>query len=299
MREALRRSVWRVLLLLGVLALTVGAASAAADDEGQTGPGRWIFKYDRSGREPPPELKTPPRYLGTLTWVEERGGEEPTWRLRLDDLREGPKSVYLTEDTKVDGAPAKEKVKTLRPKSHVAIYGEEKDGRFYAKSVFLVPDEDWQAILEAKRAEEERAREEAAPAPGPPPPDEGSPAEEEPLADLAPPAEVGLSEEELGVPREGVEPEASPPDEKEPAEKEHRGDFRATIKTVRSLGAEMSVATEGRIVLVTTDTRTTILEGEKKLTRSDLRDGWTVDVEVARWRGKSNCAAKRIWVVER
>lgn len=304
MRSTSQGSRLWALALWGALALCLSVIPAVAGDENNDGGGRWIFKYDRSQRELPPELKTPPRYMGKLTAVEQRRGEERPYRLKLDDLREGEKTVYLKDDTKVDGVAIKAKAKALKAKAPVAVYGQEKDGRFYAKSIFLIPDKEWEAILEAKQAEEERAKEEeplpeAPPATEPSPPPEGPPVMEEgpPEAEEGPP--VGLSEDELGVPKEGPEPQAAPPSQEKPAEAKRQGDFRATIKTVRSRGAEMSVVTEGKVVLVTTERQTTILEGDKKLRRSDLKDGWTVDVDVARWRGKTSCVAKRIWVVKR
>jgi len=305
------RNAWHVprplaLALLGVLALCLSAAQRAATaEQEQAGQGRWIFKYDLSKREPAPELKTPPRYLGTLTSVEERRDGKWSAQVKLDDLRQGQQIIYVTEDTKVDGRPAKERVKLLKEKTPIAVYGEEKEGRFYAKSIFVVPAKDWQAILEAKQAEEERAKQQGAqPTEGPPateptPPAGTAPAEGPPTTGQAAPPNVGLSEEELGVPKEGSQPPGTPSEQPPPAGPEQRGDLRVTIKTVRAQGAEMSVVSKGKVILVTTNAQTTILEGEKKLQPSELKDGWTVDVEVGTWRGHGNCTAKRIWVVKR
>jgi hypothetical protein len=277
--------------IAGILAS--GGVSAAGKDASPPR-GRWIFRYDRTGQQPPVG-RAQPDVLGTVVEATQVPTRAWVMRLRLEALDGARRSVTVTQSTRVDGRPAKEAGEMLAKGVPVAVFGGEVRGEYRASAIFLIPEQDWREIAADARG---------ADGPDRPPP-----------AVVRDPAASGWEGEDLDAetaafpwpahawtPRYPIPEVTAPPPLPRrsgvtPMERARRADVSGTIRGIRMRGLDLSVATPGAVVIVRLDGDTTVRRDGQSITAADLREGDVVDIAVARWRGSESCMARQVWVV--
>ncbi|MFQ5810337.1 MAG: hypothetical protein ACE5JM_12015 [Armatimonadota bacterium] len=284
-------------LCMAVGGVLVSDVVSAASEDGSPPRGRWIFRYDRSG-EQPPVGRAQPDILGIIMEVAETPTREWGMRVRVEALDGDRRSITVTQSTRVDGRPAKQAAETLAKGVPVAVFGGDVRGEFRASAVFVIPEEDWQEIVADARGADGH--------------------EQTPSGAARVPARSGWEEEAEGLdadagafpwPAHGWTPRYPIPEVTAPAplmkrrttvtpmERARRADISGTIRSIRMGGLELSVATPGAVVIVRLNGDTTVRRDEESSTAADLREGDVVDIAVARWRGSESCIARQVWVV--
>ena len=282
----------RAMVLMAAGCLAVVCVSSVAGAQRAEARGRWIFRYDRSG-EQPPVGRAQPDFVGVIAEVAETHARQWGLRVRIEQLDGTQRSIAVTESTLVDGQPAKQMAATLAQGVPLAVFGDEVRGSFRATALFIISQQDWNEIV----GDAQRRSGTLVPAPRAAGYewDEESAQRAAGVEGLPWPARAWQPRYRIPEPRAAERP--ARPRGPTPMERVRRADLSGTIRSVRAGGRELSVATPGAVIIVLLDDATTVRRDGEPLTAGELREGDIVDVAVAAWRGSESCTAKQIWIV--
>lgn len=285
-------------LVVAGVTLVALMASGAVGADGKSARGRWIFRYDRSGDQPPVG-RAQPDFVGVVTELTETRTRQWRMRVRVEALDGARRTIMVTESTRVDGEPAKKTQHTLARGVPLAVFGQEVRGEFHATALFVISEDDWSEIVADARPEAGQD------VPTPPAGTaevptryewrEGREDYDTDLSDFPWPArrwEPRYPILEVTAPERARRSSVA-----SPMERVRRADFSGAIRSIRSGGRELSVTTAGAVIVVTLDERTTIRRDGAIINPDKLREGDMVDVAVGLWRGTESCIAKQLWVV--
>lgn len=292
---------------IAALLVTASVANAGKDDAPR---GRWLFRYDLP--PPPPEMGEPD-LVGVIQEIGQGDTRRWSLRLRVREPDGTTRTVYVVDDTRIDGHLASRGREWLQKDVPIAVFGGKRLGRFYAEMIFTIAPQDWEEVKADYReatGEAAEARAATAPrgwvaAPTSVEPEYAWPEKpwepKHPVTVVAPAAPETPEVGETPQPEPAAKPRAEAAAEQPQVVAQiysQRGDFVGKIVGIRNHGRELSVRTPRKVMLVLLDDATAISRGERELKPADLAKGDIVDVDASGWLGAQSCTAKRVWVVE-